>query len=44
MAGHSKWANRVHRKNRQDAKRSSAFSKLSRMISVAAREAAVTRI
>ncbi len=38
MAGHSKWANRVHRKNRQDAKRSSAFSKLSRMISVAARE------
>ncbi len=38
MAGHSKWANRVHRKNRQDAKRSSAFSKLSRMITVAARD------
>lgn len=38
MAGHSKWANRVHRKTRQDAKRSSAFSKLSREIIVAARE------
>ncbi len=38
MAGHSKWANRVHRKTRQDAKRSSVFSKLSRMITVAARE------
>ncbi len=38
MAGHSKWANRVHRKTRQDAKRSSAFSKLSRMITVAARD------
>jgi YebC/PmpR family DNA-binding regulatory protein len=38
MAGHSKWANRVHRKTRQDARRSSAFSKLSRMITVAARE------
>ena len=38
MAGHSKWANRVHRKTRQDAKRSSTFSKLSRMITVAARE------
>ena len=38
MAGHSKWANRVHRKTRQDAKRSSIFSKLSREIIVAARE------
>ncbi len=38
MAGHSKWANRVHRKTRQDARRSSAFSKLSRMITVAARD------
>lgn len=38
MAGHSKWANRVHRKSRQDAKRSSLFSKLSREIIVAARE------
>ena len=38
MAGHSKWANRVHRKTRQDAKRSSIFGKLSREIIVAARE------
>ena len=38
MAGHSKWANRVHRKTRQDAKRSNLFSKLSREIIVAARE------
>jgi len=38
MAGHSKWANRVHRKTRQDAKRSNIFSKLSREIIVAARE------
>ena len=38
MAGHSKWANRVHRKTRQDAKRSSLFGKLAREIIVAARE------
>ena len=38
MAGHSKWANRVHRKTRQDAKRSRVFSKLSRAITVAARD------
>lgn len=38
MAGHSKWANRVHRKTRQDSKRSNLFSKLSREIIVAARE------
>jgi YebC/PmpR family DNA-binding regulatory protein len=38
MAGHSKWANRVHRKTRQDAKRSNMFGKLSREIIVAARE------
>jgi YebC/PmpR family DNA-binding regulatory protein len=38
MAGHSKWANRVHRKTRQDKKRAKTFSKLSRMIQVAARE------
>ncbi len=38
MAGHSKWANRVHRKSRQDARRSSLFAKLSRQILVAARE------
>ncbi|MCD6352081.1 MAG: YebC/PmpR family DNA-binding transcriptional regulator [Armatimonadetes bacterium] len=38
MAGHSKWANRVHRKSRQDAKRSKLFGKLSRQIIVAARQ------
>ncbi len=37
MSGHSQWANRVHRKGRQDAKRSKLFSKLSRAITVAAR-------
>ncbi len=37
MSGHSKWANIVHRKTRQDQKRSNIFSKLSRMITVAAR-------
>ena len=38
MAGHSKWANRVHRKTRQDSKRSATFAKISRQIMVAARE------
>ncbi len=38
LAGHSKWANRVHRKTRQDAKRSRVFAKFSRAIMVAARE------
>jgi YebC/PmpR family DNA-binding regulatory protein len=37
MAGHSKWANRLHRKSRQDAKRGKLFGKLSREIIVAAR-------
>jgi YebC/PmpR family DNA-binding regulatory protein len=37
MAGHSKWANIVHRKTRQDAKRSAQFAKLSRLIIIAAR-------
>jgi len=37
MAGHSKWANRIHRKSRQDAKRGKIFGKLSREIIVAAR-------
>ncbi len=37
LAGHSKWANRVHRKTRQDVKRSKQFSKLSRAITVATR-------
>ncbi len=37
MAGHSKWANIKHRKGRQDAKRGKLFSKLSRAITVAAK-------
>jgi YebC/PmpR family DNA-binding regulatory protein len=38
MAGHSKWANIKHRKDRQDAKRGKIFTKLARAITVAARE------
>ncbi|MCW2955952.1 MAG: hypothetical protein JWO69_821 [Thermoleophilia bacterium] len=38
MAGHSKWANIKHRKGRQDAKRAVMFSKLSRAITVAAKQ------
>ncbi len=38
MAGHSKWANIQHRKNRQDAKRSKVFTRVLREIFVAARE------
>lgn len=38
MSGHSKWATTKHRKFAQDAKRSSLFSKLSRNITVAAKE------
>jgi len=38
MAGHSKWANIKHKKGREDAKKGKMFSKLSKMISVAARE------
>lgn len=37
MAGHSKWKNIQHRKNRQDAKRGKTFAKLTRAIFVAAR-------
>ena len=37
MAGHSKWANVQHRKNRQDAKRGKIFTRLIKEISVAAR-------
>ncbi|WP_375404275.1 YebC/PmpR family DNA-binding transcriptional regulator, partial [uncultured Sphingomonas sp.] len=37
MAGHSKFKNIMHRKGAQDKKRSSAFSKLSREITVAAK-------
>jgi YebC/PmpR family DNA-binding regulatory protein len=38
MAGHSKWANIKHRKGAQDKKRGILFSKLSRAITVAAKE------
>ncbi|MES2753659.1 MAG: YebC/PmpR family DNA-binding transcriptional regulator, partial [Pseudomonadota bacterium] len=37
MAGHSKFNNIKHRKGAQDKKRSGAFSKLSREITVAAK-------
>ncbi len=37
MAGHSKWANIQHRKGRQDEKRSAAFSKIAKEITVAAK-------
>jgi len=37
MAGHSRWANIKHRKERSDAKRGKAFTKLIREITVAAR-------
>jgi YebC/PmpR family DNA-binding regulatory protein len=37
LAGHSKWANTQHRKNRQDAKRGKAFTRLIKEITVAAR-------
>ena len=38
MAGHSKWANIRHRKGAQDAKRGKMFTKLSKEITVAAKE------
>lgn len=38
MSGHSKWATTKHRKAAQDKKRSALFSKLSRNITVAAKE------
>ena len=38
MAGHSKWANRKHRKARQDAKKGKIFSKLAREIMAAVRQ------
>ena len=38
MSGHSKWATTKHRKAAVDAKRSNLFSKLSRIITVAAKE------
>ncbi|HEX6988255.1 MAG TPA: YebC/PmpR family DNA-binding transcriptional regulator [Bacillota bacterium] len=38
MAGHSKWANRKHRKARQDARKGKIFSKMAREITMAARQ------
>ncbi len=38
MAGHSKWSNIKHKKEREDARRGKLFTKLSRQIAVAARE------
>lgn len=38
MSGHSKWANIKRKKEATDSKKSKEFSKLSRLISVAARE------
>lgn len=38
MAGHSKWANIRHRKGRQDAARSKAFTRLAKEITIAARD------
>jgi YebC/PmpR family DNA-binding regulatory protein len=37
MAGHSKWKNIQHRKNKQDARKGNVFTKLIRAITVAAR-------
>ena len=37
MAGHSKWANIQHRKNRQDERKGRAFGKLIKEITVAAK-------
>ncbi|NOY14620.1 MAG: YebC/PmpR family DNA-binding transcriptional regulator [bacterium] len=38
MSGHSKWATIKHKKAAQDAKRGQLFTKLSRLVSVAAKE------
>lgn len=38
MSGHSKWSNIKHQKGAADAKRGKLFSKISRLISVAAKE------
>ncbi len=40
MAGHSKFKNIMHRKGAQDKKRAQIFAKLSKELSVAAREGA----
>lgn len=38
MAGHSKWANIKHKKMKEDARRGKVFTKMARLIAVAARE------
>ncbi len=38
MAGHSKWDNIKHKKAKEDARRGKVFTKMTRLISVAARE------
>lgn len=38
MSGHSKWANIKHKKERTDAKRGKAFTKIGREIAVAVKE------
>ncbi len=38
MSGHSKWSNIKHQKGAADAKRGKLFSKISRLISIAAKE------
>ncbi len=40
MSGHSKWATTKHRKSAVDAKKGKAFSKIAKLISVAARDGA----
>ena len=39
MAGHSHWASIKHKKGASDVKKGKAFSKIARMITVAARKA-----
>ncbi|MCV2503641.1 MAG: YebC/PmpR family DNA-binding transcriptional regulator, partial [Neisseriaceae bacterium] len=38
MAGHSKWANIKHKKERQDAKKGKIFTKVIKEITIAAKE------
>ena len=38
MSGHSKWANIIHKKGRADAKRGKVFTRISKEITIAARE------
>ena len=40
MSGHSKWATTKHKKAIKDSKRSSLFTKLTKIITIAAREGA----